>query len=84
MTGRRPTSQVQAMSERPRSVLYEIRLERHLGPAVTAHFPGWTVTPAPAGTTVLRGTIPDQAALHGVLARIRDLGLVLISVTRQE
>ena len=62
---------------------YEIQVEHHLGPAVVAHFPGWTVTLAPDGTTVLEGAIPDQAALHGVLARIRDLGLTLVAVRRQ-
>lgn len=71
------------MARKPCSVRYEIRVERLLGPAVTAHFPEWTVTPAADGTTLLAGSVVDQAALHGVLARIRDLGLTLISVRRQ-
>jgi hypothetical protein len=42
------------------------------------------LTPSPDGTTVLRGPVVDQAALHGVLARVRDLGLPLLSVTQVE
>ena len=71
------------MKRESESTCYEIQVDRHLGPAVAAHFPEWTVTPVAEGTTILRGTVPDQAALHGVLARIRDLGLTLISVRRQ-
>jgi hypothetical protein len=71
------------MSRSPSGIRYEIRVERHLGPAVAAHFPEWTVTPAPDGTTLLTGTVPDQAALHGLLARVRDLGLTLISLSRR-
>jgi hypothetical protein len=59
---------------------YEFRVERHLGPALTAHFPGFTVAHEKEGTTLLRGSVPDQAALHGVLARIRDLGLTLLEL----
>jgi hypothetical protein len=73
-----------AMNRESRSLEYRIQVDCRLGPAVTAHFPEWTVIPAPNGTTILHGSVPDQAALHGVLARIRDLGLTLISVSRQE
>ncbi len=59
---------------------YEIRLERHLGPAVAALFAEFDVRHEPDGTTVLIGALPDQAALHGALARVRDLGLVLCEV----
>ena len=83
MTGRRPTNGEGTARPGPHPIRYEIRVERHLGPAAAAHFPGWTVTRASDGTTVLLGTVPDQAALHGFLARIRDLGLTLISVTRR-
>jgi hypothetical protein len=59
---------------------YEFRVERHLGPAITAFFPAFVVTHEREGTTLLCGAVPDQAALHGVLARIRDLGLTLLEL----
>ena len=59
---------------------FEIRVERHLGPAAAALFPEFEVRHESDGSTVLTGALPDQAALHGALARVRDLGLVLIEV----
>lgn len=59
---------------------YEIRVERHLGPAAAALFPGFDVRHEADGSSVLTGALPDQAALHGALARVRDLGLVLVEV----
>lgn len=59
---------------------YEFRLQQYLGPGVTGLFPEFSVQHDEDGTTVLIGTLPDQAALHGALARVRDLGLVLESV----
>lgn len=59
---------------------YRIRLERHLGPAAAAHFPEFELRHDADGTTVLTGAVTDQAALHGVLARVRDLGLALREV----
>lgn len=63
---------------------YEIRLTGHLDARWAAWFDGLTVTHESDGITVLRGPIADQAALHGVIQRVRDLGLPLISVTRIE
>ena len=63
---------------------YEIRVERHLGPSAGALFPGFALRHDPGGGTVLTGALPDQAALHGALARVRDLGLVLTAVRRVE
>lgn len=60
---------------------YEIRLQGRLDERWAAWFDGMTLEPAPDGVTVLRGRLVDQAALHGVLARLRDLGVPLISVT---
>jgi hypothetical protein len=61
---------------------YEIRLKGHLAPRWAASFDGLTLTPRDDGTTVLHGPIVDQAALHGVLSKLRDLGLPLVSVTQ--
>ena len=61
---------------------YRIRVERRLGAAPAALFPGIDVGDAPDGGSVLTGDLPDQAALHGVLARLRDLGLELVEVRR--
>ena len=61
---------------------YEIRIGGCLAPRWATWFDGMTLTTAGDGTTVLSGPVADQAALHGVLARIRDLGLPLIAVTR--
>ena len=61
---------------------YEIRLTGHLDSHWTAWFDGLTVSYNTDGTTVISGPITDQAALHGVLQRVRDLGLPLVSVIR--
>ncbi|HJX42406.1 MAG TPA: hypothetical protein VJ352_01925 [Geodermatophilus sp.] len=61
---------------------YEIRIGGRIGPRWAPWFDGMSLTAADDGTTVLSGPVADQAALHGVLTRIRDLGLALVSVTR--
>ncbi len=61
---------------------YEIRLEGHLDARWAAWFDGLAFRTQPDGTTVLRGPVVDQAALHGVLQQVRDLGLPLLSLTR--
>jgi hypothetical protein len=58
-----------------------IRVRGHLDPAWSELLGDLRVTRVAGGETELAGPLPDQAALHGVLARIRDLGLVLLSVT---
>ena len=63
---------------------YEIRLTGHLDAHWTAWFDGLAVTHDGHGTTVISGQIADQSALHGVLQRVRDLGLPLVSVIRDE
>jgi hypothetical protein len=60
---------------------YEIRLQGRLDPRWATWFDGMTLTVA-GDTTVLNGPVVDQAALHGMLARLRDLGLPLLSVRR--
>lgn len=61
---------------------YEIRLEGHLDRRWGVWFDGMSLSNEDDGTTALRGPVVDQAALHGVLQRVRDIGLPLVSVTR--
>ena len=63
---------------------YEIVVEGHLGARWAAWFDGFAVTSEADGTTVLRGSVADQAALHGLLQRLRDIGIPLISLTPAE
>jgi hypothetical protein len=63
---------------------YEVRIDGRLGPRWSAWLDGMDIAREADGTTVLRGTVVDQAALHGLLSRLRDIGLPLISVTRVE
>jgi hypothetical protein len=60
---------------------YEIRLAGHLDPRWSARFEGLRLTTGD-GCTVLTGPVVDQAALHGVLHQLRDIGLPLVSVNR--
>jgi hypothetical protein len=62
--------------------VYEIRLAGHLPPEWSEWFAGFTVTPEPDGTTRLSGPVSDQAALYGLLRRVRDTGLTLIAVVQ--
>lgn len=64
--------------------LYEIRVKGRLGPEWSTWFDGMTVRNLPNGQTVLHGPVIDQAALHGILVKIRNLGLPLVSVQRTE
>ena len=61
---------------------YEIRLKGHLDARWAAWFDGLSLTRESDGTTVIRGPVVDQAALHGLLSKVRDLGLPLIAVTQ--
>jgi hypothetical protein len=61
---------------------YRIRIRGHLDPAWSAWFDGLTLTQAVDGTAELAGPLVDQAALFGLLARLRDLGATLLLVER--
>jgi hypothetical protein len=63
-------------------VRYEIRFQGHLDPKWAPWFDGFTLDTRADGVSVLRGEVADQAALHGLLARLRDLGLPLLDVVR--
>jgi hypothetical protein len=60
---------------------YELRVQGHLDLHWSAWFDGLTLTHQDDGTTILHGVVRDQAELHGLLAKVRDLGTALISVT---
>jgi hypothetical protein len=63
---------------------YEIRVKGHLEDRWGAWFDGMHLTRQHDGTTVIRGEVADQAALHGLLQKVRDAGLPLISVQRSD
>jgi len=61
---------------------YQIRLKGHLGREWTDWFGGLTITLEDDGDTLLTGPVIDQAALHGLLKKVRDLGMTLVSVNQ--
>jgi len=63
---------------------YEIRLKGRLDERWAAWFDGLSLRHEPDGTTVIHGPVADQAALHGLLQKVRDAGLPLVSVHRVE
>ena len=71
-------------AEKTMTDIYEIRVEGHLDDGWSDHFEGLALTREEDGTTVLTGPVEDQAALHGILKKIRNLAVTLISVKRIE
>jgi hypothetical protein len=65
-------------------MVYQIRIKGHLSPQWTGWFEGLTITLEEDGNTLLTGTVIDQAALHGWLKKVRDLGMPLLSVNSIE
>ena len=63
---------------------YEIRIKGHLDDRWSAWLDGLDLSRTDDGATVLRGSVRDQAALHGLLHKLRDIGLPLLSVTRSD
>ena len=64
------------------AMVYQIRIEGHLGRQWTGWFGGLTITLEENGDTLLTGPVVDQAALYGLLRKVRDLGMPLLSVIR--
>jgi hypothetical protein len=62
--------------------IYQIRIQGHLGGQWTDWFEGLAITAEDNGDTLLTGPVADQAALHGLLRKVRDLGIPLLSVNR--
>ena len=71
-------------NDRPEDGRYEIRLRGHLETRWAAWFDGMTLSHERDGSTVLSGPVADQAALHGLLLKVRDIGIPLVSVTYVE
>jgi hypothetical protein len=63
-------------------MVYQIRIEGHLGPQWADWFGGMSITLEDNGDTLLTGPVVDQGALHGLLRKVRDLGIPLISAIR--
>jgi hypothetical protein len=66
------------------SAVYQIRIKGQLGAQWGAWFGGMTITQATNGETLITGLVADQAALYGLLRKVRDLGLPLLSVSCRE
>ena len=65
-------------------MVYQIRIQGHLGSEWTDWFEGLSITLEDNSETLLRGLVVDQAALHGLLRKVRDLGLPLIAIIQVE
>ncbi|MEO0560624.1 MAG: hypothetical protein AAF125_00820 [Chloroflexota bacterium] len=70
------------MNDSDQAGRYQIHVKGHLSQHRAARFSGMAVTHTEDGTTLIVGTIPDQAALHGLLRTIRDSGIELLAVNR--
>jgi hypothetical protein len=66
------------------AAIYQIRVKGELDPKWSDWFDGFAIEPQADHETLLSGPVADQAELHGLLAKIRDLGLPLLSVIRRE
>ena len=78
------SNNINAKSEPSQSIIYQIRIKGHLGCQWTEWFGGLTITMEDSGETLLTGPVVDQAAMYGLLKKVRDLGMPLISVNRIE
>ena len=74
------TNELNPKTDPSQPTVYQIRLKGHLGREWANQFGGMTIVLESSGHTLLTGPVADQAALHGLLKRVRDLGLPLVSV----
>ena len=76
------SNEINSESDPGQAMVYQIRIKGHLGHEWTDWFGGLTLTLEDNGETLLTGPVIDQAALHGLLRKVRDLGVPLLSVSR--
>ena len=76
------SNEINSESDPGQPTVYQIRIKGHLGRGWTDWFGGLTIRLTDNGETLLTGPVVDQAALHGVLKKVRDLGMPLLSVNR--
>jgi hypothetical protein len=75
------SSELTSTADPDQPTVYQIRIKGHLGQHWASWFGGLTITLQDNGDTLLTGSVVDQAALHGVLKKVRDLGMPLVSVS---
>src|SRR6266566_2949481 len=76
------SNEINLESEKAQPMVYQIRIKGHLGREWADWFGGLTITLEDNGETLLTGSVVDQAALHGLLRKVRDGGMPLLSVNR--
>ena len=76
------SNEINSEIEKAQPMVYQIRIKGHLGREWTDWFEGLAIQLQDNGETLLTGPVVDQAALHGLLRKVRDLGMPLISVMR--
>jgi hypothetical protein len=81
---RRMTNELDPQTERSKPMVYQIRIKGHLRRDWTDWFSGMSISLEDNGDTLLTGPVIDQAALHGLLRKVRDLGLPLVTVIHVE
>jgi hypothetical protein len=74
------SNEINPITDPNQPMVYQIRIKGHLGHQWTEWFEGLTITHEEDGDTLLTGSVIDQAALHGLLKKVRDLGMPLLSV----
>src|SRR6266852_3712456 len=74
------SNEINSESEKAQPLVYQIRIQGHLGREWTNWFGGLTLTLEDNGETLLTGPVVDQAALYGVLRKVRDVAMPLLSV----
>jgi hypothetical protein len=75
------SNEITSESEKAQPMVYQIRIKGHLGREWTDWFGGLTITLEDNGDTLLTGPVVDQAALYGLLKKVRDVGMPLLSVS---